>query len=63
MLNAMTLGAMLFTLNPGVVVLGAASIAVHHRIIRAEEAHLERELGEAHRSYLASVGRYVGVCR
>jgi protein-S-isoprenylcysteine O-methyltransferase Ste14 len=34
-------------------------IAVHHRIVLAEEEHLRRTLGEEYRTYCRRVRRYV----
>jgi len=52
-------GAVLYSLNPVVGLLAAVSVAVHHAIIRAEEAHLERALGAEYRAYRGRVRRYL----
>lgn len=54
-----TLAAVAYTLNPVVLALGVVAVAVHHAIVRAEEAHLERELGETYRAYRRRVRRYL----
>jgi protein-S-isoprenylcysteine O-methyltransferase Ste14 len=61
--HLLTLGAVLYTLSPIVAILGGIAIVVHHRIIHAEETHLERELGQEYRRYRSSVPRYLGLPR
>jgi protein-S-isoprenylcysteine O-methyltransferase Ste14 len=57
--HLMTLSAVLFTLNPVVLVLALVAVGVHHAVVLAEEAHLERQAGEAYREYRRRVRRYI----
>ena len=55
-----TLGAaVVSTFNPLVLLAALYVIAVHHRIVLAEEEHLRRTLGEEYRTYCRRVRRYV----
>jgi protein-S-isoprenylcysteine O-methyltransferase Ste14 len=55
-----TLGAaVVSTFNPLVLLASLYVIAVHHRIVLAEEEHLRRTLGEEYRTYCRRVRRYV----
>ena len=56
---ATLLAAVLYTANPAVLVVGVYVVAVHHRIILAEEACLRRMFGQAYEDYCLRVGRYV----
>ncbi len=58
-LNATMLAAILYTRNPGILALGALVIAVHHRIILAEEKWLLRAFGGEYAGYRDRVGRYL----
>jgi protein-S-isoprenylcysteine O-methyltransferase Ste14 len=58
-LNLTFLASALYTLNPVVLLVGAASAAVHHRIILAEEECLRRMFGAAYDEYCLSVRRYL----
>jgi protein-S-isoprenylcysteine O-methyltransferase Ste14 len=51
--------AVLRTLNPILLLVGAYVIAVHHRIVLAEEAQLRHVFGEEHRTYCSHVRRYL----
>jgi protein-S-isoprenylcysteine O-methyltransferase Ste14 len=51
--------AVVRTFNPIVLLAAAYVIAVHHRIVLAEEEHLRRTLGEVYRAYCSRVRRYV----
>lgn len=51
--------AVLHTLNPIVLVAAVFVIAVHHRIVLAEEHHLRTVFGEAYEAYCSRVRRYV----
>ncbi|HOU93692.1 MAG TPA: isoprenylcysteine carboxylmethyltransferase family protein [Polyangiaceae bacterium] len=55
----LTAAAVAYTQNPLVLALAVVAVAVHHAIVRAEEAHLERELGEPYRAYCRRVRRYL----
>ncbi len=52
------LAATLYTLNPLVALVAVFIVAVHHRIVLAEEAHLEKEFGGEYTDYCRRVGRY-----
>jgi protein-S-isoprenylcysteine O-methyltransferase Ste14 len=55
-----TLGAVVVgTLNPILLAAAVYAIAVHHKIVLAEEAQLRRTLGEEYRYYCGRVRRYV----
>jgi protein-S-isoprenylcysteine O-methyltransferase Ste14 len=55
-----TLGAtILRTLNPVLLLVAAYVIAVHHRIVLAEEAHLRSVFGDEYRTYCSRVRRYL----
>jgi len=51
--------AVLGTLNPILLLVAVYVIAVHHRIVLAEEAHLRGQFGEEYRTYCSRVRRYV----
>jgi protein-S-isoprenylcysteine O-methyltransferase Ste14 len=51
--------AVVGTLNPVVLLAAAFVIAVHHKIVLAEEEHLRRAWGEEYRSYCSQVRRYL----
>ncbi len=57
---ATVLASALFTMNPLVWILGAFVIAVHHRIVLAEEEHLRTAFGPEYDEYCRRVGRYIG---
>jgi len=42
-----------------VLLVAAFVIAVHHKIVLAEEAHLRRAWGEEYRNYCSQVRRYL----
>lgn len=50
----------LYTMNPLVWTLGAFVVAVHHRIVLAEEEHLRTAFGGEYDEYCRRVGRYIG---
>lgn len=56
---AMLLAPILRTLNPVLLLLGAFIVAVHHRIILAEEEHLRNAFGEDYAGYCRRVRRYL----
>lgn len=58
-LNATFIAAALYTLNPLVLLVGIGVVAVHHRIILAEEDCLRRMFGRAYEEYSGAVGRYL----
>ncbi|MEN6333310.1 MAG: hypothetical protein ABFE01_03560 [Phycisphaerales bacterium] len=47
------------TLNPIVLLAGVFVIAVHHRIVLAEEQHLQKAFGQEYRDYCGRVRRYL----
>ena len=51
--------AVLGTLNPIVLLVAVYVIAVHHRIVLAEEAQLRQVFGEEYRTYCSRVRRYL----
>jgi len=51
--------AVLRTLNPILLLVAAYVIAVHHKIVLAEEEHLRQAFGKEYRSYSARVRRYL----
>ena len=57
--DATLLASVLYTLNPIVLVLGVFVVAVHHRIILAEEQHLRRVFGKEYAAYCSRARRYV----
>jgi len=58
-LNTTFLAATLYTLNPVIFLVGAASAVIHHRIVLAEEECLRRMFGEANEDYCRRVNRYI----
>jgi protein-S-isoprenylcysteine O-methyltransferase Ste14 len=51
--------AVLRTLNPILLLIAVYVIAVHHRIVLAEETQLRRVFGEGYRTYCSQVRRYL----
>jgi len=51
--------AVLRTLNPILLLVAVYVIAVHHRIVLAEEAHLRQVFGDEYRAYCSRVRRYL----
>jgi protein-S-isoprenylcysteine O-methyltransferase Ste14 len=51
--------AVLRTLNPILLLVAVFVIAVHHKIVLAEEAHLRDVFGEEYRTYCGRVRRYL----
>jgi protein-S-isoprenylcysteine O-methyltransferase Ste14 len=56
---ATLLAAVLYTLNPVVLLVAAFVIAVHHRIVLAEEEHLRGVFGQEYADYCSRVRRYL----
>lgn len=56
---ATALAPILRTLNPVLLLLGVFVIAVHHRIVLAEESHLRGAFGEEYSGYCRRVRRYL----
>jgi protein-S-isoprenylcysteine O-methyltransferase Ste14 len=57
---ATVLASVLYTMDPLVWVLGAFVVAVHHRIVLAEEEHMRTAFGREYDEYTRRVGRYIG---
>jgi len=53
------LAATLYTLNPLVALVAIFVVAVHHRIVLAEEAHLQTVFGGEYAEYCRRVARYL----
>ena len=53
------IAAALYTMNPIALALAAFVIAVHHRIVLAEEHFLQGAFGTAYQEYCRRVGRYL----
>jgi protein-S-isoprenylcysteine O-methyltransferase Ste14 len=56
---ATLLAAVLYTLNPILLVVAVFVTAVHHRIVLAEEDHLRTAFGDAYTAYCRRVRRYL----
>jgi len=56
---ATILASVLYTLNPIVLLVGAFVVAVHHRIVLAEEQYLRKAFGAEYANYCARVRRYL----
>ena len=53
------IAASLYTLNPVVIAVAVFVVAVHHKIVLAEEEFLRRAFGEKYAAYSARVRRYL----
>ena len=51
--------SILYTTNPLVILLGVFVIAVHHRIVLAEEKHLRNVFGREYSEYCSRVRQYI----
>jgi len=56
---ATILASVLYTLNPVVLLAGVLVVAVHHRIVLAEERHLQKAFSEEYANYCSHVRRYL----
>ncbi len=56
---ATLLASVLRTMNPVLLLLAGFIIAVHHRIVLAEERHLRKSFGEDYAAYCRRVHRYI----
>jgi protein-S-isoprenylcysteine O-methyltransferase Ste14 len=56
---ATLLASVLYTLNPIVLLLVIFVVAVHHRIVLAEEQHLRKVFGKEYTDYCGHVRRYL----
>jgi len=59
--DLMTLAAILYLLNPIVIILGIYSIVVYHLIILGEEKYLTGRFGKKYLEYLENTRRYLMV--
>lgn len=53
------LATALYTLNPIVILLGAFVVAIHHKIVLAEEEHMQNVFGQEYVEYRRRVRRYL----
>jgi protein-S-isoprenylcysteine O-methyltransferase Ste14 len=56
---ATLLACVLYTLNPVVLAVAIFVVAVHHRIVLAEEQHLQKAFGAEYAAYCGRVRRYL----
>ena len=56
---ATILAGVLYTVNPVVLLAGVFVVAVHHRIVRAEEQYLQKAFGQEYADYCRRVRRYL----
>lgn len=56
---ATVLASVLYTLNPVVLLLAVFVIAVHHKIVLAEEEHMRKVFGQEYVDYSRRVRRYI----
>jgi protein-S-isoprenylcysteine O-methyltransferase Ste14 len=56
---ATLLAVVLYTLNPVLLVVAAFVVAVHHKIVLAEETHLQNVFGGEYTDYCRRVARYM----
>jgi len=56
---ATILASALYTLNPVVILLGSFVIAVHHKIVLAEEEYMQKVFGQEYLDYCRRVRRYI----
>ena len=57
----MSIGSCLFVFNPVTVICLLFTLAVHHRVVLAEERFMEQNLGQTWRDYADRVPRYGGL--
>ena len=56
---ATVIASVLYTANPLVFVIGVFVIAVHHKIVLAEEEHMQKVFGKEYEEYSCRVRRYI----
>ncbi len=56
---ATVLASALYTLNPVVILLAAFVVAIHHKIVLAEEEHMQKVFGQEYLEYRNRVSRYI----
>ena len=56
---ATLLASVFYTLNPILLLVGIFIVAVHHKIVLAEEEHLRKAFGEEYVNYCGCVRRYL----
>ncbi len=57
--DATILACILYTLNPILLLIGVFVVTVHHKIVLAEEQHLQTAFGDEYAQYCHRVRRYV----
>ncbi|UCG57347.1 MAG: isoprenylcysteine carboxylmethyltransferase family protein, partial [Phycisphaerales bacterium] len=58
-LNLIMIAAILFTINPVILILAVVAIYTNHRVIVGEEKFLEKEFGSEYIKYCKKVRRYI----
>jgi protein-S-isoprenylcysteine O-methyltransferase Ste14 len=53
------IASVLYTLNPIILIIAIFIIAVHHKIVLAEEKYLQKSFGEEYRVYCGKARRYI----
>jgi protein-S-isoprenylcysteine O-methyltransferase Ste14 len=56
---ATVLASVFYTLNPVILLIAVFVIAVHHRIVLAEEDHMKKVFGQEYLNYCHRVRRYI----
>jgi protein-S-isoprenylcysteine O-methyltransferase Ste14 len=56
---ATVIASVLYTVNPVVIFLGVCVIAIHHKIVLAEEEYMQSVFGQEYREYSRRVRRYI----
>jgi protein-S-isoprenylcysteine O-methyltransferase Ste14 len=56
---ATLIAAVLYTLNPVLLIIGAYVVIVHHKIVLAEEQYLQKVFGGQYTEYCHHVRRYL----
>jgi protein-S-isoprenylcysteine O-methyltransferase Ste14 len=56
---ATVLASVLYTLNPLILALGVFVVAIHHKIVLAEEEHMQKAFGQEYTDYCYRVRRYL----
>ena len=56
---ATLLASAIYTLNPVVILLAAFVVAIHHKIVLAEEEHMQKMFGQEYLDYCHRVRRYI----
>lgn len=56
---ATVLASALYTLNPVIILLAAFVVAIHHKIVLAEEEYMQKVFGQEYLDYCHRVRRYI----